>query len=76
MFYAAYIEEWYGEKFLAGVLRIKENENLVAKLAEPVGYLKDQRKIVAANLCKTKKAAYELAEAWNESFDKNGTAVY
>lgn len=49
--------------YQAYAIRVSESDNLAAKLA---GY-------VAANICPTKRRAWEIANAWNNQFIANGT---
>lgn len=49
--------------FQAYAIRVSESDNLVAKLS---GYF-------AANICPTKRRAWEIANAWNNQFIANGT---
>lgn len=53
----------------AFVWSASESDNLVSVL-EHIGGLK------TANLCPTKKRAKEIADAWNESFKRNGTYAF
>ena len=53
-----------GQKMRACVYRFAEYHNIAAHLSEP--------EVVAANICPTKKRAYELANAWNKGFAESG----
>lgn len=55
--------------YYAYVLKTNENRNLVSELDGIVG-------LVSANVCHTKKQAYELVEFWNTCFRRNGTYLF
>jgi len=55
-------------KNYAYVLKVSESDNLLSKLAI--------KGITAANLCSTKKEAFQVAAAWNKSFKNNGSYMF
>lgn len=52
--------------FYAYFIRVSTSDNLTAKLSD----------FVAANICPTKRRAWEVSEAWNRSFIENGTYAF
>lgn len=56
------------EGIYADVLRVNENIELTGALDIPG--------IVYANICRTKKAAYDMAMVWNDAYRKNGTYAF
>ena len=66
-FYIAATIEVNG-KFYAHGVRISDNDNIVSKLE--IDGLK------FAMICKTKKHMYELVNAWNKSYEANGSNLY
>lgn len=56
-------------KHVAYVLNTSGSNNLVSVLAGVRG-------LTSANVCKTRKAAAEIANDWNERYKANGTYMY
>ena len=57
-----------GDKYLSFVLCVRNSDNLLSALN-----IKD---IQNANICSSKKLAYELSDYWNECYKINGTYLY
>ena len=55
-------------KSYAYVIKTSASNNLVSALNIPG--------IRSANVCDTKKQAYEIAEAWNETAKQNGSYLF
>lgn len=56
-------------KHISYVLDIPGSNNLVSVLSGIRG-------LTSANVCKSRKAAVEIAEYWNESYKANGTYMF
>ena len=56
------------DKYVSWVIRVRDNDNLLSVLN-----IKD---IQHANICSSKKKAYELSDYWNECYKINGTYLY
>lgn len=76
-FYYAFIVEFENGKYISGWDSVSSSDNLMNSFRtfEGINYDGQRGKIVAANMCETKKAARDLAEAWCNSFRDNGTHI-
>lgn len=54
----------------AGIMTVSDSENIRNLSTRFSGEL------TAAQLCSTKKRALELADFWNECYQKNGTSIF
>lgn len=52
--------------YYAYFIRVSTSDNLVSKM----------KPFTAANICPTKRRAWELSEEWNRSFIENGTYAF
>lgn len=77
-FYYAYIIEFENKKHLASWDKVSSCENIVYELHkyDGINYGGSRGKIVAANMCETKKEAVTLTNDWNDAFRENGTYIY
>lgn len=66
-FYIVIIAEENG-KYYSFCTRVSESDNLVHNI--------HQEKTYAANICGSRKRAYEIVEAHNRSFKENGTYLF
>lgn len=56
-------------KHYAHAFRLRQNQNIAS-------FVHDYPNITHMNACPTMKYAKEIAQAWNESFKKNGTYMF
>lgn len=56
------------EKYYSYAIKVSENDNLLAKLKI--------KGIINANICHTKKEAYNLVERWRDIYKKAGTYMF
>lgn len=56
------------EKYYPYAVKVSENDNLLAKLKI--------KGIISANICPTKKEAYNLVERWRDTYTKAGVYMF
>ena len=56
------------DKYISHVIRASKNDNLLSVL--------NIKGIQNANICSSKKKAYELSDYWNDCYKINGTYLF
>lgn len=62
-------EKDHKTRYYADIMRVSTQDNIASRL-DIIGGL------LHANICRTKKEAQDIKDAWNEAYKLNGTYIY